>query len=419
MSTKLDKSEPTSKLDVSRLSIKLDSMDAADLFVIARHWSNWDSPPPPSVPRQLALPSELRPDVALVIQGVRRAGKSTLMGQLPARFGLDPARCLTINFEDPRLASALDFTVLEQLVAAFESESAGERGPGTYFLDEIQHVTGWQRWLRAELDRPRGRRFVVTGSNAHLLSGELATSLTDRHLSVELYPFDLAEYRELRPRASLLDYLGDGGFPAPLAAADGDLLRRAYFDDIVARDVREHVGARSVQPVRQLAQMVFEAAGSELSVRRLAAAIGVAPDTGALYLDAIENAYLAFGCPFFTWSARRRSARNRKYYPVDTGLRRVCVTRTGADRGKMLECATYLLLRRRFGEVAYWRGRGEVDFVVLRGGEPVPVQVSWDEPAERHRKGVDEFHAEFPRGHEPCFVTAESFAAGLPELEPA
>jgi len=100
-------------------------------------------------------------------------------------------------------------------------------------------------------------------------------------------------------------------------------------------------------------------------------------------------------------------------------VRRVSVTATGQDRGKQLECATYLLLRRRFGDVSYWRGTGEVDFVVNAGRGPVPVQVSWEMASERARRGVDEFHAAHPTALEPVFVTAESFAAGVPELAAA
>lgn len=388
-------------------------MEESDLLAIAADWSHWHAPPPPSVPRSIALPEELRPDLALVVLGVRRCGKSTLLTQLMGRYGLNPKRCLFANFEDPRLAHALDHTTLEALVGAFE-RTHGEGA--TYFLDEIQAVTGWQRWLRAQLDRPRGRRFVVTGSNSHLLSGEIASSLTGRHFAVELFPFDFDEVRLVRPGTGLIDYLRDGGFPAPLTSPDGDQLRRAYFNDIVERDVRERVGARSSLPLRQLVQMVFESAGSEMSVRRVAAAIGVAADTAALYLEATESAFLAFSCPYFAWSARQRSARNRKYYPVDTGLRRVAVTRTGEDRGKMLECATYIELRKRYREVFYWRDRGEVDFVVLHEGEPLPVQVSWDGPEERHRKALDAFHEAHPRSREAVFVTAESWERGLPDL---
>ena len=388
-------------------------MDSAAFLRVAGDWSHWDAPPPPTVPRSVPLPVELRSDIAIVVQGVRRSGKSTLLRQLIDRYRLDRTRCLFVNFEDPRLAPALDHTTLQMMVDAFEAD----RGPGcTYLLDEIQWVSGWQRWLRGQLDRPRGRRFIVTGSNAHLLSGELGSSLTGRHHTVELFPFDFDEFRAARPAATLEDYLSCGGFPAVATSPDRDKLLRGYYQDIVERDMRERVAARSTLPLRRLVQMLYESAGAEMSVRRAAAALGISVDTAGLYVEAAESAYLSLGCPFFAWSARKRLARNRKFYPIDTGLRRACVTLTGQDRGKQLECATFLLLRRRFRDVAYWRGGGEVDFVIDAGRGPVPVQVSWEEASERARRGVDEFHETHPTAGEPVYVTAAGFAAGVPEL---
>jgi predicted AAA+ superfamily ATPase len=87
-------------------------MESAEFLRIAADWSHWDAPPKPTVPRSVAVPSTLRPDVALIIQGVRRCGKSTLLRQLVDRYSLDRSRCLFINFEDPRLAPALDHTTL-------------------------------------------------------------------------------------------------------------------------------------------------------------------------------------------------------------------------------------------------------------------------------------------------------------------
>jgi hypothetical protein len=388
-------------------------MQGADLLAIARDWSFWDHAPPKSVTRQVALPSELRPDLAVFIQGVRRGGKSTLMHQLIRRYRLDRSKSLFLNFEDPRLSPALDHRTLDVMVKAFEAD----RGTGcTFFLDEIQWVTGWQRWLRLQLDRPKDRRFVVTGSNAHLLSGELGSTLTGRHHTVELFPFDLAEYRQLRPRATLTEYLDAGGFPATVGSPDRDMMLRGYFSDIVERDMRERVSARSSVPLRKLVQMLFESAGSETSTRRLAAALGLAPDTAGAYIDAAESAYLSLGAPYFAYSARRQLVRNRKFYPVDPGLRRAVITTSGADRGKQFECAVYLLLRRRFGAVQYWRGRGEVDFVVERRGKVVPVQVSWQGAAERHRHALDEFHETHPHADEAVIVTPESFERGVPDL---
>ena len=397
------------------MTSKLVRMNAVDLLAIAADWSFWDHAPPSSIRRSVALPVELRADRAVVIQGVRRGGKSTLMQQFIRHYRLDRQKCLFLNFEDPRLSPVLDHRTLDTMVKSFEAD----RGKGaTFFLDEIQWVAGWQRWLRLQLDRPRDRRFVVTGSNAHLLSGELGSTLTGRHHTVELFPFDFTEFRTARPRASLSEYLESGGFPATVGSKDRDLILRGYFTDIVERDMRERVAARSSLPLRRLVQMLFEAAGSETSTRRLAAALGLSPDTAGAYIEAAESAYLALGAPYFAHSARRQLARHRKVYPIDPGLRRSVVTTSGADLGKQFECAVYLLLRRRFQTVHYWRGVGEVDFVVEHQGKAVPIQATWGESQARHQRAIDEFHEVHPYAGEAVIITPESFQRGVPELLP-
>jgi len=379
-----------------------------DVLSVAETWSYWDGEIPASVPRNVGLPDELSDSICLVVQGVRRCGKSTLLRQLISHYGLDPARCALINFEDPRLVNNLTYELLDALVEQFRSRHRRAKKLA-FFLDEIQAVDGWQKWLRSQLDRPRGNLFIVTGSNARLLSGELSTALTGRHLTVELYPFDLDEARGKKARLSLPRFLESGGFPEPLARSDGDMLLRQYFHDIVERDIRERIGARSSLPIRQAIQMVYESSGSELSLRRVAGAVGIAVETAAAYLEASESAYLLFGVPFFAFSERKRANRNKKYYPIDTGLRRVVATATGQDRGKALECATHLALRRRHREVFYWKGKGEVDFVTRGGQQIVPYQVTWDEPSDRHRAAIEEFYERFPTAEEAVFVTTKTF----------
>lgn len=386
-----------------------------DILSIAETWSFWDRPVPESVPRNVDLPAELRDSLALVLAGVRRSGKSTLMRQMIARYKLNPNHCAFVNFEDPRLAGALDHRTLQALVDAFRARHRRVRRL-YFFLDEIQWVDGWERWLRSQLDRPSGNHFVVSGSNGQLLAGELATSLTGRHWMSEVFPFDLTEAKRLVPGMTVEAYLEEGGFPEPLQIAEGDRLRRQYFEDIVERDIRERIGARSARPIRQVVQMVFESAGSELSLRRLASATGLAVETVGGYLHACEAAHLIFACPFFAYSERKRAAMNRKYYPVDPGLRRIAVSATGRDRGKALECAAYIALRRRYGEVFYWRGRGEVDFVFTRDGVVVPCQVTWDEPAPRHERALGDFYESFPQAAECLFVTRDDFETFIEAL---
>ena len=118
---------------------------------------------------------------------------------------------------------------------------------------------------------------------------------------------------------------------------------------------------------------------------------------------------------FFAYSERKRASYNRKYYPVDSGLRRSVTATTGADEGKALECAVFVELRRRYREVSYWRGEGEVDFVVQEGRAVRPVQVSLHGLEARHERGLASFYEAHPHADEALVVTAKSFARWVRE----
>ena len=126
-------------------------MENDDLLEIAHDWSFWDQAPPDSVARTVALPRSLSRRTVLVIQGVRRCGKSTLLTQLISRYGLERKNCLFVNFEDPRLAGKLNFECLENFTRAFADARPGTAAL-TVFLDEIQWVKGWERWLASRLE---------------------------------------------------------------------------------------------------------------------------------------------------------------------------------------------------------------------------------------------------------------------------
>jgi len=377
-----------------------------ELFKILESWSFWRGSPPRSVPRNAAATCVLYPDVVNVISGVRRCGKSTLLQQLLAPNDIRIDKAVFVNFEDPRLAQYLDHPLLEQICDLVEGKL---EGPCTFFFDEIQQVTRWQKWMNSSLERRPEHTFVVTGSNSRLLSGELATSLTGRHLSTELFPFDLEEFQRLRPSGGLTSFLKKGGFPAALKISEPERLLQQYFQDIVERDIRERVSAKSSRPLLAVAQMVLESVGSETSLRRIAGAIHLSPETVNAYLQACEDAYLIFSCPYFAYSEAKRIRRNKKYYAIDTALRRAVTTKTGADLGKDFENLVFLTLRRKTTEVFYWRGKNEVDFVVNTARGVTPIQVTFGKPHERHEQGLREFYELFPHACEAIYVTPDTF----------
>ncbi len=383
-------------------------LDKSSLTTILPDWNYWQHPVPSSIPREaLASVLKLSPDLVLVIQGVRRCGKSTLLAQLMTTLRLDPQDCIFINFEDPRLSDHLDYHLLDQIVA-FNKERRPHASAHFFFLDEIQNVSEWEKWLHMKTERPSKDCFVITGSNASLLSGDLASRLTGRHRTLELFPFDFKEFRKARPESPMEEYLQQGGFPRVLTDPDPAGLLREYFIDIIERDVRRHVSVRSTLSLMQMAKAVFESTGLELSQRSLAGLLGVTADTVGTYLDACEAAYLLLPCRYFTYSERQRTARNRKYYPIDLGLRNAVVTKTGLDKGKGLETLVFHHLRKKHREVFYWRQQGEVDFVTMDEAGIIPYQVSWGEEKIRHEKALEEFFKTFPQAKPAVMITADN-----------
>ena len=297
--------------------------------------------------------------------------------------------------------------LLDAIVAHARSRTRA-RAKAYFFFDEIQNVPHWEKWLHKALTGANDCVFVLTGSNATMLSGELATTVTGRYRSYELFPFGLSEVRALRGKTPFEEYLRLGGFPVAVTDADPQGYLKELFRNIVLRDIASRVGARSPLGLMQTVTAVYQSVGSELSLRRLAGSVGLAVDTAGHYLAAAEQAYLLFACPYFSHSERQSARRNKKYYAVDTALRQSVSGTAGRDHGKNLENLVYLTLRRRGVPVSYWRDQGEVDFVAKIDERVVPIQVSWEGIAERHERALERFYERFPHAEEAVVVDAEN-----------
>jgi hypothetical protein len=318
-------------------------------------------PPPPEseVARALARAIPRASAQAVILTGVRRCGKSTLLSQLLRRGG--PSAF--VNFEDTRL-----FGLGPEDFSSFLSVLDEARpGPAAVGLDEVQEVPEWQRLVRALLDRRK--TVLVTGSNASLLGKEVGVRLTGRHLSFEVHPFSYAEYltwsRRPAGEASLRTWLDDGGFPPYLRERRDEILRE-LLRDIIQRDIASRHGLREIRHVLNLALFLLANTGQPFSLRRLARTLSVPTVSQASrYLEYLQDAYLLLALPKFSPSFRQRVISSAKYYAVDNGLRRANSPQTTPDLGHRIENAVYLELRRRGARPA-WAGESdlwECDFV--------------------------------------------------------
>lgn len=352
------------------------------------------------------IPSALN-EFARIITGIRRSGKSTFVNQ---DFLKTDRNAFYLNFDDPALYgfSASDFVILEEAIERFQNENKGSKA---VYFDEIQVVEGWEVFVNSQLRK--GNLVTVTGSNASLLSYELGTRLTGRHLDYELFPFNFDEYCKLRKcdktSESFKHFLEEGGFPEYLIYNRTDILKR-LFEDILMRDVIVRYGIKDVRSVKILSVYLASNCGNLITGSKLSAQLGLKTTATILeYLSFLEQCYLFFFVPKFNYSAKAQSVNPKKVYCIDTGMIQNVTLSINADMGRVFENAVFIELRRRTKNIWYYSEAAfECDF--LYGHDVVPenaVQVCYEltsENKEREVRGLVETCKKFP-GVKPLIVT--------------
>ena len=363
-------------------------------------------PAEPMTRRDAALPQI--PKKVHAVTGMRRSGKTTFLQQLAAesRRGAAPERALYLSFDDDRLADI----AADQLSALLEEfyrryPQLRRRTTVAWFFDEIQLVSGWERFVRRVLDT-ENVQVVVSGSSARMLSREVHTSLRGRGIETTIRPFSFREFLRHRgeePRSeprrwtaaerSLVEkrfgeYLVEGGFPEALRltrALRVELLQ-GYVDTVLFRDVLERYGVSQVSALRWIVRHCLRNPASNMSVHRLfldlkAQGHAVSKDSVHALLGHLFDAYLLEAVPLHTASERQRNSNPRKIYPADPGLIHAFDASGRANTGRALETAVFNELQRRLVDAAYVKTAAgfEVDFLAsYRDGRRELLQVCAD-----------------------------------------
>ncbi len=299
-------------------------------------------------------------DFAYIISGIRRCGKSTLMHQLIAATS---EKSFFINFDSAKLYNFEidDFLLLDKFI--------DESGSKTLFFDEIQVVKGWELYVRQKLDE--NYRVIVTGSNASLLSKELGTKLTGRHITKELFPFSYNEFctfKEIPNTAQTLAlYMEIGGFPAYIKTENPDI-HNALLEDIMYRDVAVRHNIRDVQSLKRLLTYMATNISNLVSASKLTQALGIKSSATVLeYIVFFEQSYLIQLMPKFSYSYKVQLVNPRKIYFIDNGLQAAISGSYNNDLGRKLENMVFWELRRLQKELFYYNENAkECDFVVSK-----------------------------------------------------
>lgn len=335
---------------------------------------------------------------AQVVIGVRRSGKSTLCYNALIRKRVKFAY---VNFDDERLINLTATDLNDVLEVLYKIN-----GDFNYlFIDEIQNIPEWYLFVNRLLRRQI--HVIITGSNAKLLSGELATHLTGRHHTINLYPFSFSEYCEAkgidtmsmstmavaRRRAVFDDYMRKGGFPELSRVRN----ERDYIDELVRnilqRDIEQRFKVKHVTSFEEMSQHLLNIAPAIVVDKKLKEAFGFGSQhTAKNYVGYLKQAYLLVGLHKYSPMSQQRLTAD-KIYPIDVSLmNRRSDAFSGENFGWRLETIVYLELLRRYKsqgfDIYYFSERsGECDFVICEGRKAVvAIQVSYDISNEKTRK---------------------------------
>ena len=336
----------------------------------------------------------------IILTGIRRSGKSTLLKQIMQ----NKENYCYVNFEDERFIEfkAQNFELLNEVLIEVYNN------PRTYFFDEIQNIEKFEIFVRRLQDQ--GKKIIITGSNASLLSKELGTRLTGRYKSFELYPFSFNEYLSFKKiefnkewyyvaekKVKLIklfeEYFHNGGFPEYLKNKDKDYIR-TIFENILYRDIIARYSIKKQRVLKELVNMLATNISSLFTYNSLKKSLGLANSiTVKEYISYLSNSYLFFELQKFDFSVKRQLNSPKKIYLIDSVFNQLGLN-FSMNKGKILKNIVFIELKRRNKEPCYHSDKNECDFVVKEGTKVIEaIQVCYvlnDSNKERELNGLIE-----------------------------
>lgn len=333
----------------------------------------------------------------VVISGIRRCGKSTLLQQIRSD---NKEKDYYLNFDDERLVKfkVEDFQVLLETFI----ELCGLQK--TFYFDEIQNIAGWELFVRRLHDY--GNKIFITGSNATMLSRELGTHLTGRFIRHELFPFSFSEFlmfkgkkiaaedfyqteKKSEIQALFSEFFTSGGFPA-YQKNQNDIYLKSLYETILYRDVLVRNKLTSEKELLELIYYLASNVTKLTSYNSLAKTLGVKnASTVKNYMQYIQNTYLIFQLSKFDYSVKKQIQNLRKVYFIDQALISKLGFLFSSEKGRLLENIVFIELQRRGLDIFYYNGKTECDFLVRTGTKitkAIQVCYSFDSPETKQRE---------------------------------
>ncbi|MBI5392660.1 ATP-binding protein [Candidatus Woesearchaeota archaeon] len=352
------------------------------------------------VDRDISLEYALKGNEIIIISGIRRSGKSSLLKLISEKTkGIK----LFLNFDDVRFVdfSTENFHHIEEIAIELY-------GTNTiiYFLDEVQNILYWEKWVNNLYSQ--GNKVFVTGSNSDLLSSEIATHLTGRNKVIQLLPFSFKEYLRLKQFGKIdvdkfgtlektkvfslfLDYFEKGGFPLIIKNDDVELSRQ-YFEDILNKDVLQRYKIKEIKELKDLIVFLLSNIGRIYSYSTLKKVTGIKSlSTVKNYIDYLHDVFILYKIDRFDYSLAKQKVSSSKIYTIDNSFLKTVAFNFSENKGRRLENLIFVHLLRKNKEIYYHLEKKECDFVTKHGlniNAAIQVAFALDNSAVKEREIV-------------------------------
>lgn len=388
-------------------------MDKREILEILNDWNFWERDIDTGIKRTCFLNKikrYSRMNEIVVISGVRRAGKSTLLLQFCKSLierGTNRKDILIVNLEDPRFKN-LNLELLNQIYEIYLTELNPNKEQYVV-LDEVQVIPGWEKFARFLYENKKVHVFV-TGSSSKLLSSEYSTTLAGRHIDIEVFPLSFMEFLKFKgieiksnldmtaKRHSLKRFISEfikfGGFPKIVLLKNKDdknNLLSSYFRDIVIKDLIKRYKIKEMEKLEELAKYYLTNISCIQSFNKTKNIIKLSLDTVERFSHYLENVCLIYFIRKFSYKKKEQILNPRKIYCIDIGLRNSVSFQFKEEKGKLAENIVFIELKRRGMDIFYWKDKKqrEVDFVI-RKNEKIKeiIQVCWniEDPKTKKRE---------------------------------
>ncbi len=346
----------------------------------------------------------------IVLAGVRRSGKTTIMHQVIKGLlsKVNKNNICYINLDDSRFGNNLE-KIYEKYL-----ELADPKDKVYFFIDEIQNVRLWEKWIKYRYDKDRNIKFFVSGSTSELLSKEYGHLLSGRYFRINVMPLGFDEFLEFRNiefssemkriknkraiKRALVEYLEFGGFPEVVLEERENVRNerlKTYFESILLKDVVLKNKVRNPDKIEEMAYYFLSNVSSNYNYTHLAKTLNLSTPTVENYFSFIRESFLIDSISIFSYKVKDQLQYPRKIYCVDNGIRNAVSFRFRENIGQLYENTVFTELKRRGKKVYYWRDKNEreIDFVVKEGlkiREAIQVcySIEGDGTREREVRGL-------------------------------